>query len=460
ARLTADAAAGASQAKLARELVNSQHVLRANGNAAAAYGRQLGLTPKLVRTIVRQINMEKAQAAVRALKRQYAALPTKIQLELKSKGIPETKADAQKMAKDLNLAAKPRKLLMTFVDDAAKQKITTISGLLDKVDKKKPKPKVDVDTSGASTKLQTIQAQINALHGKTVTVTVQRGSQFPTFGAPGSADGGTVPKTGQPYADRHLYLLADGEEVVSNRHGQADRNRDLLKAINAGRLADGGTTGRAGGVTYTRPNQPDPGWKNLRDHLKATTKELEREKNARAALVDKMHTLSTSVQDGLRSDLFGSNNPWQSKYGGTSPAGVMGTLRGDTSDIRAEITAIKTLKQKGVTGDALAAILSQGGLEGAKAFAALPAKELAAYERLFNQRARLLHTVGDLAGSAAYGGKLSDETKAIHTLTQEVRLLKRQLHHDEQQAHRDRKNHTDSQKRGASSAGRKNSRAS
>lgn len=63
-----------------------------------------------------------------------------------------------------------------------------------------------------------------------------------------SADGGTVPKTGRGYADRHLYLLADGEEVISNRNGQADRHRSLLKAINAGRLADGGTAGRV------RPN--------------------------------------------------------------------------------------------------------------------------------------------------------------------------------------------------------------
>mgnify|MGYP006176640011 CR=1 FL=1 len=68
----------------------------------------------------------------------------------------------------------------------------------------------------------------------------------PGFGPTGSADGGTVPKTGKPYADRHPYLLADGEEVISNRWGQADRHRSLLKAINAGRLADGGTARRWG----------------------------------------------------------------------------------------------------------------------------------------------------------------------------------------------------------------------
>ncbi|HKY58310.1 MAG TPA: hypothetical protein VJL80_09755 [Aeromicrobium sp.] len=71
---------------------------------------------------------------------------------------------------------------------------------------------------------------------------------------PVNADGGTIPKTGRPYADRHLRLLADGEEVISNRHGQADKNRAALKAANRGATlavighADGGTV-RA----YQRP---------------------------------------------------------------------------------------------------------------------------------------------------------------------------------------------------------------
>lgn len=66
-----------------------------------------------------------------------------------------------------------------------------------------------------------------------------------------NADGGVVPKTGLPYADRHLYLLADGERITSNRYGQADRYASALDAINRnlspsairGRLADGGTVG-------------------------------------------------------------------------------------------------------------------------------------------------------------------------------------------------------------------------
>jgi hypothetical protein len=75
-----------------------------------------------------------------------------------------------------------------------------------------------------------------------------------------SADGSTVPKGGA-YQDVYPYLLAPGEEVISNRFGQADRYRPLLKAINATRLgpytqshlalAAGGTVGRPG----HRPHQ-------------------------------------------------------------------------------------------------------------------------------------------------------------------------------------------------------------
>lgn len=68
----------------------------------------------------------------------------------------------------------------------------------------------------------------------------------------GRADGGTITGTRYPYADKVLTPTAPGEEIISNRYGQADRYRELLKAINADRsggavpkvtkgYADGGT---------------------------------------------------------------------------------------------------------------------------------------------------------------------------------------------------------------------------
>lgn len=59
---------------------------------------------------------------------------------------------------------------------------------------------------------------------------------------PGTADGGTITGPRYPYGDKVLTPTAPGEEVISNRHGQADKWRPFLKRINAG-LADGGTVG-------------------------------------------------------------------------------------------------------------------------------------------------------------------------------------------------------------------------
>lgn len=122
---------------------------------------------------------------------------------------------------------------------------------------KKVLTRIYADTHGARGEINGFKALLDSLHDKTVTVHYRGMTSGTGHGAAfdlasGSADGSTVPKTGLPYADRHLYLLADGEEIISNRYGQADRNRALLKAINAGRLADGGTAvhGSSGGGLY------------------------------------------------------------------------------------------------------------------------------------------------------------------------------------------------------------------
>ncbi|QWT24938.1 hypothetical protein KPL76_06165 [Subtercola sp. PAMC28395] len=54
-------------------------------------------------------------------------------------------------------------------------------------------------------------------------------------GLAGGGPGGTVSGPGNAFTDMAgLFRLADGEEVVSNKFGQADKNRPVLKAMNAG----------------------------------------------------------------------------------------------------------------------------------------------------------------------------------------------------------------------------------
>ena len=110
----------------------------------------------------------------------------------------------------------------------------------DYVDFKVPPKKPKVDVSQSLAEIERLEARLRAIKDESVNVVVRQIGATTLGPRNEAADGATVPKTGKPYADRHLYLLADGEEVISNRYGQADRHRSLLKAINGG-LADGGT---------------------------------------------------------------------------------------------------------------------------------------------------------------------------------------------------------------------------
>lgn len=102
---------------------------------------------------------------------------------------------------------------------------------------------------GATADIGILRAALATLHDKTIMVRVnQIGGVTSSYGGqsrddlarPG-ADGMTVPGKRYPYGDKIFTHLAPTEEVISNRYGQADRWRPLLKAINANKLADGGT---------------------------------------------------------------------------------------------------------------------------------------------------------------------------------------------------------------------------
>lgn len=306
--------------------------------------------------------------------------------------------------------------------------------------------------------VQSVQVQY---HGKNVTVN-------PTAGGPGlnpllpggkHADGGLIVGPGGPRDDRILARLSN-KEYVMPADAVEHYGVGFMDMLRARRFANGGY---AGSSSTSTPRSGalaglDHHLRGLNASLAAATAAVNKEKAARDSLVSKMSTLSDSVTTGLRSDLFGTVNPWQSQFGGSSGGSVMSTLQGDIANARKEQGAIAMLKKKGVTGDALAEILAQGGLAGALEFASLPASELAAYQRSFNLRQRLTAADGRAAGIAAYGSAVSADNKQLRSLNATVRRLEAEVKRANKQAHADRKHHTDSQKKGASSAGRRNGR--
>jgi hypothetical protein len=166
------------------------------------------------------------------------------------KSVPPTKLDVDKRAADAKLAALQAKR------DAATAARQIYIG---------------AGVTQALSGIAAVQAAANNLHGKTITITtvsnhvagttsgdvIGHGSRTPGNGAATGgtigrlAFGGTVGGNGGPRADDQpfmgphgLVMLSSGEEVIKN--GPAQKYRPLLKAINAGKFAGGGTIGAAG----------------------------------------------------------------------------------------------------------------------------------------------------------------------------------------------------------------------
>ena len=116
------------------------------------------------------------------------------------------------------------------------------------------KTELEVAAQAAQTTVEDLQAQLDRIpRAISIMMTTTQQTNYITgnqgvlkhgstgLTVPGMATGGTpggsVVGPGDAYSDTAgLYHLANGEEVISNRMGQAARNRPLLKAINAGTL--------------------------------------------------------------------------------------------------------------------------------------------------------------------------------------------------------------------------------
>ncbi|WGY04329.1 hypothetical protein QI633_11285 [Nocardioides sp. QY071] len=249
--------------------------------------------------------------------------------------------------------------------------------------------------------IQTVE--VKRKYGKNATVGTPGGLPE-LFGGPGSANGSTVPKDGGPYSDRFPYLLAPGEEVISNRHGQADRNRPLLKAINAGMLAEGGTAGgRRGGSLLVAPgfgslaelDQLPKSLKSLVKWVDESADALKGEVSARQSLSD---SLTSAVSSKITSDLFGATDVWSK--GGTFED-VMARLNGDIANGNALSANIAALQGKGLDGPAFDALLAQGDSATIANFAALSAAQLDQFEVRYGDRSKLADSVAAQAAAAA-----------------------------------------------------------
>lgn len=124
-RLNAEARAGASSKRIARLLQSGRQDILKFADAAglgrkqtAAFLRQIGLTPKLVRIIMRA-NFTDKERELQRFREQVDKLPPEVLTRLATPGAIKSREDVIALARELELTDKDRKILLSLIDNAS-----------------------------------------------------------------------------------------------------------------------------------------------------------------------------------------------------------------------------------------------------------------------------------------------------------------------------------------------------
>ncbi|WP_137292014.1 hypothetical protein [Nocardioides dongxiaopingii] len=443
-RLVAMVEAGAGEKQMMAAVRQSRAEFIKSGEAAGISGKEIrrradamGLTPDLVRTVFEAVGLVESTIKAERVRAIYNSLPENVQTKIAVDGVPKSRAEARQLANDLDLAGADRRAVIELGDLAsspARATGRTLDGVV------KPRTaRINVEEHGAAA----VQIAINNIRGKTVTITTVHNNVAGTnrsyhsgdqAGADGgtwngrrfaAAGGGTVPGKRNPYGDKIYAYLAPGEEVISNRYGQADRNRALLKQINANRMADGGTAGRrssngmswdAFGVTLDTladsASAASGGLKGLRERLKESQRALQAEQSQRSNAM----SLKSQVAGSLAGDLFGNGL-----------AGFDVGVAANGNDAKAMLAALAKAKKKGLDGPLLNLLAASGDLNTVQQFAALSRAEIDKRERQYGSSVTAQNNLGDYAVQVKYGESIDQMTAEIRDLSRINKKLEKRI---------------------------------
>lgn len=340
--------------------------------------------------------------------------------------------------------------------EGGRRKVEQGASLIERLN---PTPKVDMFANQFFSGAAGVRAEANrldALHPTIdVTVTTTRVTRVmeQIGGRVPSADGGSVPKTGLPYADRHPYLLADGEEIISNRFGQADAFRADRAAGRIPGYADGGTTGMGAPGALTNGMSP---WssdgingmnmaagraamalKGLNARLKESESALAKEQDQRRTLIDQGRSAF------LTDPLAQSTDIW----GGGAAGNPLAVLQNDIRNATQFQQLIKKLDKRGLGGAALGEVDS---LQEAQLLASMSPSDLRRYEELYKQRQRVATSAG-VALAEGSGATVAE----IRRLRAEVKGLRGDIKREEKQNRDNRDKNHDKDKDGRREAARR-----
>jgi predicted nucleic acid-binding Zn-ribbon protein len=352
-----------------------------------------------------------------------------------------------------------------------KQAEDDLAGVLSfaaQVDAAQPDVPVTVKPGDSLNILARIKAAIAAIKDKSVSITtVYRTEHEKALGNPHLPDpipgssGMTVPGPRLPYRDKVFAWLAPGEEVITNRHGEADRFRADRDSGRIPRYADGGTVlstrggdgaveamtreaavalkmlanaardagvsfdsavggGYGGGPLGRLRRQLDAVTERLKKanaELNRMEKALKRQEKAISKqeqvvaeafqaiedVLSQMQAMRDSIADKLTKGLFEGA---EENSGMNLFSLVMGNLTGNTNAGNAWMQNLSALQGLGLDGPALQALLEQATGDQLAQFAQLTPEQIAQFEEMFNAAATATGGAGALSAQLVFSEQL------------------------------------------------------
>ncbi|MER6973563.1 hypothetical protein ABT304_21040 [Nocardioides sp. NPDC000445] len=309
-----------------------------------------------------------------------------------------------------------------------------------------PPKQITVDISQAVSNVRAVQAVINSLQGKTVTVTTLQKSIYMSGKQssiakgnwPDMADGGTILGARYPYGDKVFIHAAPGEEIISNRYGQADQFRADRAAGRIPAYANGGTVGipayANGGTVQGSPT------KSLERSLGRLEKAVDRQRDRLDFWNNKRSELRSDVSNSLKLDWLsgGSSNPF-------SGAGMSGTAafaqqqwakQRDNSRLLSR--TIANLRKNGA-GDAFIAevLRSEDPLAAAQMFNRQSKGGMLHSQSLFLQATRATASAAN-STSSIYADEQRAATSVLRRMDKRVAGLEKAINRNHKDANRSR----------------------
>ncbi|HEY9394521.1 MAG TPA: hypothetical protein VIP58_10280 [Nocardioides sp.] len=413
----------------------------------AELGRGMGLTGERIRELqghlekpaILRVDSKEAQAAIRGARSAFQSLPGEVMTDIMTNGVPRTVAQVDALVKKYGLTEKERVALITL-KDAASAGIGNIINLIHNV--KGKTVTVGVNTGSAVSNVAAVQHAINSLSGKTVSVTTLQKTIYmagkQSSIAEGRADGGEILGQRQPYGDKVLIWAAPGEEVISNRNGQADAFRRDRAAGRIPAYAEGGTITLPGYANGGAVRGSSTKWleKALERAVDRTEKALGRTEKALDRTSDELQgwqqkrdEVRSSVRSSLTRDWLGDGNQdvWAAGSQHGSAAFAREQWKGQATDAKQLTALIANLRKNGASDAFVSEILrSDDPLGAAKAFNSESKASLMHSQKLFTDATRYTNAAAN-AGGAIYNDEIRETNAELRGLRTDVRRLERQL---------------------------------